>query len=340
MMERLRRVVSGDDLTRSEAADLMRRWMEGKGTAAQIGALLTALRMKGETVEEITGFAEAMRQKVLPVRHTVPGAIDTCGTGGDGGKTFNVSTATSILAAGMGIPVAKHGNRSVSSRSGSADVLEALGVRMHMSAEEAAAALHEIGICFLFAPIFHPSMHHVMPMRKELGIRTCFNILGPLTNPANVKRQLVGVYDSSLTELLAQALNQLGVERALVVTSQDGLDEISVSAPTQVSELRDGRVTTYEWTPEELGLTSHPLRAVTGGSAEYNATIIRRIFAGERGAPRDIVVANAAAVLYLADRVESIQEGVRQAERALDEGVAQAKLNDMVTFKRGKHCVS
>lgn len=340
MMERLRQVVAGEDLTRLEAADLMQQWMEGKGTAAQIGALLTALRMKGETVEEITGFAEAMRRKVLPVKHTVPDAVDTCGTGGDGGKTFNVSTATSILAAGMGVPVAKHGNRSVSSRSGSADVLEALGVEMHMSAEEAVEALHDIGICFMFAPIFHPSMHHVMPMRKELGIRTCFNVLGPLTNPANVKRQLVGVYDPSLTELLAWALNKLGVERALVVTSDDGLDEISVSAPTRVSELRDGNVITYELTPEDLGLATHPLHAVSGGDAEYNAAIIRRIFAGEKGAPRDIVVANTAAVLYLADHVDSIQEGVLRAKRALDEGIAQAKLSEMVTFKGGKHRVS
>lgn len=340
MQASLRRVVDGEHLSRAEAAFVMEQFMEGNATPSQMGAFLTALRMKGETVEEITGFAETMRRKVLPVKHPFATAVDTCGTGGDGGKTFNVSTATSILAAGMGVPVAKHGNRSVSSKSGSADVLEALGFSGQMSAEEAQAALAEIGICFMFAPLFHQSMRHVMPTRKELGIRTCFNMLGPLTNPAGVKRQLVGVFSQSLTELFASVLKELGAERALVVASDDGLDEISVSAPTQVSELKDGQVTTYNITPETLGLNFHPLSAVEGGDATHNAAIIRNIFAGEKGAPRDIVVANTGAVLYLADIANNLPEGVRLAAKALDEGAAEAKLNEMVAFTGGKRRVS
>lgn len=339
MQASLRRVVDGEHLSRTEAAYVMEQFMEGNATPSQMGAFLTALRMKGETVEEITGFAEIMRRKVLPVKQ-FPNAVDTCGTGGDGGKTFNVSTATSILAASMGVPVAKHGNRSVSSKSGSADVLEALGFAAQMSAEEAQTALAEIGICFMFAPLFHQSMRHVMPTRKELGIRTCFNMLGPLTNPAGVKRQLVGVFSQSLTELLASALQELGAERALVVASDDGLDEISVSAPTQISELRDGHVTTYKVTPESLGLNLHPLSAVAGGDAAHNAAMIRNIYAGERGAAREIVVANTAAVLYLADVADNLQDGVQLAEKALDEGRAAAKLNEMVAFTGGKRYVS
>lgn len=340
MQDYLRRVADGQHLSRPEAAYVMQQVMDGKATPSQIGGLLTALRMKGETVDEITGFAEIMRRKVLPVKHPFQNAVDTCGTGGDGGKTFNVSTATSILVAGMGVPVAKHGNRSVSSKSGSADVLEALGIAAQMSAEEAQEALEEIGICFMFAPLFHQSMRHVMPARKELGFRTCFNILGPLTNPAGVKRQLLGVYSQSLTKLLACVLRELGVERALVVSSDDGLDEISVSAPTQVSELRDGQVTTYRITPETFGLGLHPLSAVSGGDAFHNASVIRGIFAGEKGGPRDIVVANTAAVLYVAGHAPSLQDGARQAAKALDEGVAKAKLVEMTAFAGGKRYVS
>lgn len=340
MQASLSRVIDGQHLSRPEAAYVMQQMMEGKATPSQIGGLLTALRMKGETVDEITGFAEIMRRKVLKVEHSFQNAVDTCGTGGDGGKTFNVSTATSILAASMGIPVAKHGNRSVSSKSGSADVLESLGVAAQMSPEEAQKALAEIGICFMFAPLFHQSMRHVMPTRKELGFRTCFNILGPLTNPAGVKQQLLGVYSQSLTELLVAVLKELAVKRALVVASDDGLDEISVSAPTKVSELRDGQVSTYRITPDTLGLKSHPLTSVGGGQAVDNAQMIRRIFTGEQGAPRDIVVANTAAVLYVANRASSLREGARLAEQALDAGMALHKLNEMVTFTGGKQYVS
>lgn len=340
MQRSLQRVIEGEHLSRTEAARVMRQVMEGKATSSQIGGLLTALRMKGETVDEITGFAESMRQKVLPVKSPFPNAVDTCGTGGDGGKTFNISTAAAIVAASMGIPVAKHGNRSVSSKSGSADVLEALGIAAQMSAEEAQAALAQTGICFMFAPLFHQSMRHAMPARKELGFRTCFNVLGPLTNPAGVKRQLVGVYSQTLTEHLAQALKNLGAERVMVVASDDGLDEISVSAPTQVSELRDGQIKTYTITPELLGLETHSLDAVAGGGAADNAAIIRRLFAGEKGAARDIVVANTAAVLYLADRASSLADGARQVERALDDGMAMRKLNEMAAFSGGKQHVS
>lgn len=340
MLDSLRRVVEGQDLSRSEAAYAMEQLMEGKATPSQMGAFLAALRVKGETVDEITGFAEIMRRKVVPVKQSFHNTVDTCGTGGDGGRTFNVSTATSILAASLGVPVAKHGNRSVSSKSGSADVLEALGVRAQMSADEARTALEQIGICFMFAPLYHQSMRHVMPTRKELGIRTCFNILGPLTNPAGVKRQLLGVYSQSLTELIASVLKELGADRALVVASDDGLDEISVSAPTQISELKDGQVTTYSITPEALGLARYPLRDVAGGDAAQNAAIIRDIFSGQKGAARDIVLANAAAVLYVAGVVDSLREGVRLAAEAVDSGKATAKLNEMVAFTGGKQHVS
>lgn len=340
MRQSLNRVIAGQDLSRAEAAEVMQQMMEGTATPSQIGGLLTALRMKGETVDEITGFAEVMRQKVSKVAHPLRNAVDTCGTGGDGGKTFNVSTATSILVAAMGIPVAKHGNRSVSSKSGSADVLEKLGFTVQMSPQEAEQALREIGICFMFAPLFHQSMRHVMPTRKELGIRTCFNLLGPLTNPAGVKIQLVGVYSQSLTELFASVLKKLGVTRALVVASDDGLDEISISAPTKVSELRDGEVNTYSITPATLGLQSYPLSSVAGGDAARNAEIIRSVFAGKRGGARDIVVANAAAVLYLSDRADSLQEAARLAEQALDAGTAMNKLNQMVAYTGGREHVS
>lgn len=336
----LRRVIAGEHLTRVEAAEVMRQLMEGTVTPAQQGALLTALHMKGETVEELTGFAEVMRQHAVPVSLGEDEAVDTCGTGGDGGKTFNVSTATAIVAASLSVKVAKHGNRSVSSRSGSSDVLEALGVEVQQTATEAAATLRQLGICFMFAPQFHQSMRHVMSTRQQLGFRTVFNLLGPLTNPAGVKRQLLGVYDRALTEPLARVLQALGSERALVVASEDGLDEISVSATTQVSELCDGQVQTYHLEPAHFGLPQHELTDVAGGDPTVNAASIRAVFAGKKGAARDIVVANTAAVLYLAERANSLREGARLAEQALDDGAAAAKLNEMTAYTGGERHVS
>lgn len=340
MKASLKRVMAGNDLSRDEATNVMEQIMEGKATPSQMGALLTALTMKGETVEELTAFADVMRKKGVTVKHNCSRAVDTCGTGGDGNKTFNVSTAAAIVVSSLGVPVAKHGNRSVSSKSGSADVLEELGISVQMTSQEAADALEKVNFCFMFAPLFHQSMRHVAATRKELGVRTFFNILGPLTNPAGVKYQLIGVYRQSLTEPMAHVLKKLGSRRALVVASDDGLDEISVSAKTQVSELRDGRVTTYTVSPEQFELPSHPLSAVKGGDARTNASIIRDVLSGAKGPQRDIVVANAAAVLYVTGRAENFADGAHQAKRALDEGLALEKLNELIAYTEAQRHVS
>lgn len=332
--ECLSKLVQGESLTREEARQLMIRMMEGKLSPSQMGGVLTALRMKGETAEELTGLAEGMRSKAASVYPRVPGAVDTCGTGGDGGKTFNISTGAAIVAAAAGIPVAKHGNRAVSGRSGSADVLEALGIRIQMSPKEAEKALDRLGICFMFAPLFHPAMKQVMPTRKELGFRTCFNLLGPLVNPAGVKRQLMGVFDPALTETVARVLLTLGAERALVVAGLDGIDEISISAPTRISEVKDGQIRTYTVIPEDLGVRPAPQEAVSGGNARTNARILREVFRGEKGPCRDVVLVNAGAVLYVAGRAKSIAEGVRKAADAVDSGRASEKLETMIRYSR------
>ena len=255
----IRGLIEGENLTRAQARDIMGEIMEGKASPAQIGSILTALRIKGETVEEITGFAEAMRGFGTHVVTETSRLLDTCGTGGSGISKFNISTASAIISSAASVRVAKHGNRSATSKAGSADVLEALGVNIHLNADQARQCLDNIGICFLFAQIYHPSMRHAAAPRRELGVRTVFNMLGPLTNPAGADRQLLGIYDRSKTETVATVLRELGSKRALVVSSLDGLDEISISAPTQVSELRDGKVTTYEVNPFDLGLKIHPL---------------------------------------------------------------------------------
>ncbi|BCU81795.1 anthranilate phosphoribosyltransferase [Polycladomyces abyssicola] len=328
----LTRVVEGNDLSRDEARHVMDELMSGLWEPEQVAGLLTAMRMKGETAEELAGMAESLRTRALRWEKPATDAVDTCGTGGDGGRTFNISTAAAILASACGVKVAKHGNRAVSSKSGSADVLEALGVQISTTPDAARAMLEQTGICFLYAPLYHQAMRHVMPARKALGFRTCFNLLGPLANPAGVRRQLVGVYDPDLTETVARVLLMLGIKRAMVVAGMDGLDEISVSGPTRVSEVRNGHVRTYTITPEEMGLTSAPLVEVAGGDAQTSAALIRRVFAGERGAPRDIVLANAGAVLWVGDQVGSLDEGVRVAARAIDEGAALRQLEEMVRF--------
>lgn len=336
----LAKLVQGDHLTREEAYRLMKRMMEGAVSPPQMAGLLTALRMKGETVAELTGLAEGMRDQMTTVSLRVPGAVDTCGTGGDGGKTFNISTGAAIVAAAAGVPVAKHGNRAVSGRSGSADVLEVLGIRIQVSPEEAKMALEQVGICFLFAPLFHRGMKRVMPTRRELGFRTCFNLLGPLVNPAGVKRQLMGVFDPALTETAARVLLALGAERALVVSGLDGIDEISISGPTRVSEVKEGQVITYTVTPEQLGMEPAPPEAVSGGDPRTNARMLRQILRGEQGPRRDVVLINAGAVLYLAGRAKSMAEGVRRAADAVDSGKAADKLAEMIRFSRGAGYVS
>lgn len=325
------KVISGQHLEREEARNVMLEIMNGEATPAQIGSLVTALAMKGETTEEITGFAETMRLKSNRVATSHSDLLDTCGTGGDGANTFNISTASAILAAAGGIRVAKHGNRAMSSKSGSADVLEALGVSIQLNGEQASRCLQQIGICFMFAQDYHPSMKYAAAPRRELGVRTVFNLLGPLTNPAGADHQLLGVFDRSKTELIANVLNALQLKRGMVVSSYDGLDEISISAPTQVTELRDGEVRTFTLTPEDLGLATYSLDQVAGGDAVKNAHIIRSIFEGAKGAYRDIVLANAGACFYVSGRCPSLTDGVKLAREIIDSGQAMNKLNQLIT---------
>ncbi len=323
------------DLTTQETFYLMEQMMNGASNDPQIAALLTALRIKGETVEELIGLVEGMRVHATPLPNPVEGSVDTCGTGGDGGKTFNISTTTTFIAAAAGVPVAKHGNRAVSGKSGSVDVLEALGITLDLSPEEASQQLHQTGVCFLSAPQYHPAMKHVMPTRKALGFRTCFNLIGPLANPASVSRQLMGVYDPKWTEKLALVLKAIGKKHALVVSGLDGLDEITLTGPTQISELKDGQVRTYTITPAYLGLSTCTIDELVGGTAEENAIIIREIFAGKISAKRSIVEANAAAVLYLAGKVQSLSAGVQLASRIIDDGLALKKLEEVVQSSQG-----
>ncbi|KIL41593.1 anthranilate phosphoribosyltransferase [Gordoniibacillus kamchatkensis] len=324
------KLLGGQALDRQEARSVMTEVMEGAATPAQIGSLLTALRIKGETEEEITGFAEIMRQMATPVRTESTNLLDTCGTGADGADTINVSTAAAIVAAAGGVRVAKHGNRAASSKCGSADVLEALGVTIALSPEQARECLERIGICFMFAQVYHQSMKHAAGPRRDLGFRTVFNLLGPLTNPAGADRQLLGVFDRAKTETLAAVLRELNVKRALVVASLDGLDEISVSAPTKVTELKNGDIRTFELTPADLGLAESPLAAVKGGDAAHNAAVIRRVLQGEKGACRDIVVANSAASFYVTGKTDTMREGAELAARVIDSGEALAKLEQLI----------
>ncbi|OKP93621.1 anthranilate phosphoribosyltransferase [Paenibacillus sp. P46E] len=333
-------LIEGRDLNRVQAREIMGTIMEGSASAAQIGSLLTALRIKGETVEEITGFAEAMRGFSTHVLTERSQLLDTCGTGGSGIHKFNISTASAIISSAASVRVAKHGNRSASGRAGSADVLEALGVNIHLNADQAVQCLESIGICFLFAQIYHPSMKHAAAPRKELGFRTVFNMLGPLTNPAGADRQLMGIYDRDKTEIVANVLKELGSKRAMIVSSLDGLDEISISAPTQVSELKNGVVTTYEINPQELGLSTHPLEDVLGGDAAENAAIITGVLQGGLNPYRDIVLANAGACIYVAGLAETLKEGVDKARTVVDSGAALLKLEQLKAMTKELDYVS
>jgi len=333
-------------LSRDEAHAVMTEVLTGQCSDSQIAALLVALHMKGESVEEIVGFAEAIRAAAVPLDlHTGSildasgtgrdALVDTCGTGGDASGTFNISTATAFVVAGAGVRVAKHGNRSVTSKCGSADVMEALGVNISLPVAKVAACLEQIGIAFLFAPAMHSAMKHVQTARRELHLRTVFNLLGPLTNPARATCQVVGVYSADLVEKLAEALSMLGLHRALVVHGSDGLDEITITGPTRVGELRDGQVHTYEITPEEFGLQRAKLDDISGGDAVRNAVLIREVLSGKKSARRDVVLLNAAAALVAAGRADHLRDALPLAVKAIDTGAALAKLNALITFTSG-----
>lgn len=336
MQTALRRLTEGGSLSRDEAAQAMTTIMEGTATPAQIGALLAALRVKGETTEEITGFARVMRERSLRVHTRRQPLLDTCGTGGDTVKTFNISTATAFVAAAAGIAVAKHGNRSVTSKCGSADVLESLGVRLDLLPEAVGQCIDAVGIGFLFARNHHPAMRHAAGPRAELGVRTVFNALGPLTNPASAKRQVIGVYDASLCAPLAEVLGNLGSEHVLVVHGRAGLDEIATFGETVVAEYDRGRLSTYTLTPQDLGLAeASPLEVAPGNDVTENAAILRAVLSGEdRGPRREIVLANAAAAFYVAGIVSSLVEGVAKAATTIDTGAAAEKIEDLVRYTR------
>jgi anthranilate phosphoribosyltransferase len=324
-------VATGAALTREEAAQAFDRMMSGEATPSQMGGLLMALRVRGETVDEITGAVTAMRSKMLRVAAPAY-AIDVVGTGGDASGSFNISTCAALVVAGAGVPVAKHGNRALSSRSGAADVLVALGVRIDLPPEAISACIKEAGIGFMFAPSHHPAMKHVGPTRVELGTRTIFNLLGPLSNPAGVKRQMVGVFSKQWVEPLAHVLKNLGSERAYVVHGSDGLDEITTSGPTSVAALENGAVRTFEITPEEVGIARAKPQALRGGDAAANAAALKSVLEGKKGAFRDVAVINAAAALVVAGKAKDLSKGVGLAEKSIDSGEAEATLDRLIVL--------
>jgi anthranilate phosphoribosyltransferase len=331
VQDAIKSVVAGKNLSIDQAKEAFTQIMSGDATDSQIAALIVALRMKGETPEEITGAASVMREKAT---HILPAAsdhlIDTCGTGGDGSNSFNISTATAFVAAGAGATVAKHGNRSVSSKSGSADVLEALGVNIALPPEAVTSCLNSIGIAFLFAPGLHKAMKYAIGPRKEIGVRTIFNVLGPLTNPAQASRQLLGVFSESLTETLATVLKNMGTQMAFVVYGMEGLDEISISGPTHVAELRDNKVTSYTIEPSQFGINRAPQSAIAGGTPAENAGIIRDVLSGKKGPHRDVVVLNAGFAITAAGLCKDPPEGISLAVKAIDNGAALQKLENLI----------
>jgi anthranilate phosphoribosyltransferase len=364
ILDALHRIANqSQSLARAEAREVMAEVLAGNCTDAQISALLLALHMKGETVEEIVGFAEAIRNAATPLPISLEksgaaktsasgaldlsgtgrdalaesspgdtGLVDTSGTGGDASGTFNISTATAFVTAGAGVRVAKHGNRGISSKCGSADVMEALGVNIQLTPARSAQCLREIGICFLYAPNLHSSMKQVQRVRRELRLRTMFNLLGPLTNPARASGQVVGVYALDMVEKLAEALSMLGLRRALVVHGLDGLDEITITGPTRVAEARDGSVRTYELDPEEFGMKRSTLADIAGGDAAENAAIIHEVLSGKKSPRRDVVLLNSAAALVAAGRVDHLADGIPVAAQSIDSGAAAAKLAALASF--------
>lgn len=327
-------LVGGIDLSELEMQECMNEIMEGRATDAQIGAFLTALRLKGEKVPEITAAARVMRQKAAMIK-APEGTLDTCGTGGDMTGTFNISTTAAIVVAASGVPVAKHGNRSVSSKSGSADVLEALGIKIDLPPDKVERCLFETGFGFLFAPLFHPAMKYAIGPRREMGIRTIFNILGPLTNPAGAKRQILGVFANHLTDTMCRVLGNLGAEDVMVVHGEDGLDEITVTDGTKVSRLVRGEVENSIISPEEFGVKKADIKELAGGDKDANAAITISIFKGETGPKRDIVLMNSAAALMIAERAGNLKDGFRMAAEAIDSGRAMAKLDEIKKFTNG-----
>lgn len=333
--EALSKVVQGKDLQESEMMETMTEIMEGQATPAQIGAFITALRMKGETVEEVTGAARIMRRKATRIDARSSVIVDTCGTGGDGRNTFNISTTSAFVVAAAGLTVAKHGNRAVSSGCGSADVLEAIGVNIEAPPDVIEECLQQIGIGFLFAPKLHGAMKFAIGPRREIGLRTVFNMLGPLTNPASATAQLIGVYDPRLTEMFAGVLKNLGTKRAFVVHGLDGLDEATITGETRVSELRDGIITSYNIDPVDYFGRTFGAEELSGGDAAANAEITKGILAGGNGARRKIVVLNAALAVVAGGRAETIREGIRIAEDCIDSGAAMRKLKSLIELTQG-----
>jgi len=335
--EILNKVVTGDNLSFDEARAAMENIMNGTLTPAQIASLVTALRIKGETKDEISGFVTAMKNGAIRLPQSFPNAVDTCGTGGDKLNTFNISTTAAIVAAGAGVIIAKHGNRSASSKSGSADVLEALGINLNVTTETELHALNKIGIAFLFARSHHPALKHAGPTRKEIGIRTVFNLIGPMTNPAGAGIQLMGVFREADILKVANVLKKLGAKRAMVVSGHDGMDEISLSSPTDVAELKNGEIISYQISPEEFGIKSAPLETLKGGSPEDNAKIIFEILNGTVGPKTDIVLLNAGAVIYLSGKADSIKSGIEMAEEAISSGMAKKKLEQLVKISNSSN---
>ncbi len=326
-------LVSGNSLTMEQAAGVMNEIMNGEATPAQFGSFVTALRLKGETVHEIAGMARVMREKAIPVATSGP-VVDTCGTGGDASQTFNISTTAAFVVAGAELKVAKHGNRGISSGCGSADVLDALGVKIDLGAQEVERCLEEVGIGFMFAPVFHPAMKYASPHRREIGIRTVFNILGPLTNPAGAEAQLLGVADGALTMQMAEVLSLLGCHHALVVHGEDGLDEITLGAQTTVCELKEDEITRYLIDPEEFGFRRVSMASLRGGPPQESAAIIRRVLSGETGPHRDIVLLNAAAALVAGGKAENLEQGIQIAAQAIDSGKASEKLEKLIALSQ------
>ncbi|MFC1962009.1 anthranilate phosphoribosyltransferase [Chloroflexota bacterium] len=331
--EAISKLIQGHSLTTEEASAVMEEIMQGEATPAQFGAFVTALRMKGETVAEIVGLAKTMRAKAVPVKVS-ESVVDTCGTGGDGAHTFNISTTAAFVAAGVGLKVAKHGNRAMSSRCGSADVLEALGIKIDLNAAQVQRCLEKVGIGFMFAPVFHPAMKYAANPRREIGIRTIFNILGPLTNPAGASAQVLGVADASLVEKMAQVLEELGCQHALVVHGEDGLDEITVTNKTRVAELKNGKIKSYFISPENIGLPQSSLGHLKGGTAAENADTLHLILNNTPGPKADAVIANAGAVLVAGGKIKTITEGVTLAREAIASGRSLAKLEHLIQFSQ------
>jgi anthranilate phosphoribosyltransferase len=336
MMPSMRKLMDREDLSPREAEDAMKAIMSGNASEAEMAGFLVALRMKGESAQEISSFAKVMREYSTKISPKVAGTlVDVCGTGGDGSGTFNISTAASFIVAGAGIPVAKHGNRSMTSKSGSADVLEALGARIDLPPKRIEGCIEETGIGFMFAPLHHPAMKSVMPVRKQLAVRTVFNVLGPLTNPAGAKGQLMGVFEPGLTETLAEAFRIIGLDRALVVHGRPGLDELSTAGSTRVSELRGGKVRTYEMDAGSLGLRPAGLADLAGGSPAENAADIRGILSGQAGPKRDIAVLNAAGGIIAGSAAGGFGSALRLAEKSVDSGAAAERLDRFIAYTRG-----